>query len=255
MFEDDAILPDDFEATPGEETAVEQETVTPEAEDTKPAAETTETVQDTPKLKIKFNHEEREIPLDEAAVLAQKGLNYEKAVERAKQEARDAYVADQGHLWNGKPITTEAELKQARAEQELIEKYKDRDLPDELIDEIMAGRKDRADRQTEKQAADAKALEQKQFTDFADMYPGIDAKVINPETWLKAGFTPEGYKPTGTSLKHAYMEQERVELLSKAKVQEQNTKNQARAPVKGISTHGTGEVVSEDPFLLGFDSV
>lgn len=45
-------------------------------ETAKPQAELTAEPKAT--LKIKYNHEEREIPVDEAVVLAQKGMNYDK---------------------------------------------------------------------------------------------------------------------------------------------------------------------------------
>ncbi|KIL35863.1 hypothetical protein SD71_10750 [Cohnella kolymensis] len=121
MFDDDAILPDDYEATPAPEQEVEQEqpaeTLT-EVEDTKPTEEEAEPTQEPQKLKIKYNHEEKEISLEEATTLAQKGLNYDKGIERVRQEAaqqaRDAWIAEQGYAWNGKPITTEAEYNRQR---------------------------------------------------------------------------------------------------------------------------------------------
>ena len=42
-----------------------------------------------PPIKVKFNHEEMELPYEEAIQYVQKGMNYEKAVERAKKEAED----------------------------------------------------------------------------------------------------------------------------------------------------------------------
>lgn len=84
------------------------------------------------KIKIKYNHEDMEIPYEEAVTHIQKGMNYEKGIERAKQEARDAYIAEQGYEWNGKPITTEAEYKEALAEAERQKELKEKGLdPDE----------------------------------------------------------------------------------------------------------------------------
>lgn len=80
-----------------------------------------------PFLSIKYNKDEVPLTKEEAVELAQKGKNYEKAIERAKQEAaqpaRDAYIAEQGYMWNGKPITTEAEYKQALKWQQEAERY------------------------------------------------------------------------------------------------------------------------------------
>jgi hypothetical protein len=85
-------------------------------------------------IKVKFNHEEKEIPYEEAVQLAQKGMNYDKAVERARQEAKDNWIAEQGYEWNGKPITTEAEYKTAVQEKQLLEQYKE--LPAEVAQKL-----------------------------------------------------------------------------------------------------------------------
>lgn len=47
-------------------------------ETAKPQAE----VKTTPTVKVKYNHEEKEIPIEEAAVLAQKGMNYDKVLSK-----------------------------------------------------------------------------------------------------------------------------------------------------------------------------
>ena len=51
----------------------------------------TETVQ---KIKVKYNHEEKELPIDEVKVLAQKGMNYDKLVEKLQK-----YESDPGLKW------------------------------------------------------------------------------------------------------------------------------------------------------------
>jgi hypothetical protein len=97
MFED-AILPDDF----GQETDLPQsEVVTDETPvetelDTNPTDETEEIngqepvqAEQSPFLKIKYNKEEMELDEATARELAQKGLNYDKQVERLQQLESD----------------------------------------------------------------------------------------------------------------------------------------------------------------------
>ena len=252
MFEnDDAILPDDFEETPSEEVAEEvieekvSEEVETDVEDTKPTEEATP--EETKfKLKLKYNSEELEIDEDKARELAQKGMNYDKAIERAKQESLDEYIASQNYEWNGNPIKTKSEYDQAMAEQELINKYKGQDLPEEVIKELVESKKFRDQYQNEKQQNESKSKQEKDMQEFIEAFPDVKGDDVKPETWEKVN--------SGVPLKYAYMEQERAELLSKAKVSEQNETNKKRAPVKGVSTHGT-EDVSGDPFLDGFDSI
>ena len=44
-----------------------------------------ETVQEMQKMKLKYNHQEVELPLDEVQILAQKGMNYDKLQEKLHQ--------------------------------------------------------------------------------------------------------------------------------------------------------------------------
>lgn len=100
LFSDDLIDPID------PEVVIEQDpTDPPEPEDIEPTPE--EIVPPEPEDITKtqaFAHRLKEV------------------TERARQEARDAFVAEQyaGMEWNGKPITTEAELNQALYEQQLM---------------------------------------------------------------------------------------------------------------------------------------
>jgi hypothetical protein len=82
---EDMILPSDFEmptevetvedTTPTEETEVEA----PETQEQEPQ---TEQPEQTPFLKVKYNKEEMELDEERARELAQKGLNYDKTIER-----------------------------------------------------------------------------------------------------------------------------------------------------------------------------
>lgn len=81
--DEDVILPDDFQEVdnPAEPQAGEEP-----AEDTTPEADK----QPEPyKLKVKYNHEEMEIPENEAIPLIQKGLNYDKLQERLNSIQND----------------------------------------------------------------------------------------------------------------------------------------------------------------------
>lgn len=102
---DDAILPDDFDPNsetydlgPEAESSADPFATTEEPSETdaeqQPAAEPTAEEPTTapeaeppvapPTIKVKFNHEERDLSYDEAAMYAQKGMNYDKLEERIK---------------------------------------------------------------------------------------------------------------------------------------------------------------------------
>lgn len=247
---DDVILPDDY----GQEQAEQADP----AEDTTPAAETSEPVIDEPQapqtIKIKFNHEERELSVDEARELAQKGMVFDKAVERARQEAKDAFIAEQGYVWNGKPITTEAEYKQALQEQELMQKYQNQNLPDEVIQELIEGRKFREQLQSESKAKQEEEKANQDFQEFFGFFREANGREFNPQqdkipdsVWQQVG--------QGVPLKYAYMQHHNQELQQQIKILKQNKENEQKAPVQGITTHGSQEVAVEDDFLRGFNSI
>lgn len=263
--DDDTILPDDYSETPEAEEKQEDsfdmdsEDTGTDAEDTTPAEEPeqpTETAQEQ-KLKLKFNHEEREISLEEATALAQKGMNYEKAVERARveaaQQARDSYIAEQGYEWNGKPITSEAQYKDALAEQALIDKYKDSNLPDEVIQELMEGRKDREERAKEKAAQEEETKKTTQVNDFLDYFQRVNER---PFDGVKDSIPQEVRDAVdrGETLKNAYMEFHNKELRSQLKIAKQNETNSKKAPVGSVTAHGGNKTEAEDDFLAGFNS-
>ncbi|ULL14353.1 hypothetical protein DVH26_07760 [Paenibacillus sp. H1-7] len=269
-MDEDMILPDDyvdtqpqdnepdvelqeFEHSDSEETDLTGEDTKPPVEDVDPNQELTTQSQ---KVKIKFNHEEREIDLEEAAALAQKGMNYDKAVERARaeaaQQARDAVIADMGMTWNDKPITTESEYKQALAEQDLINKYKDRDLPPEVIQELVESRRDREERQREKAAKEVESKQQDDFDDFFRYFESVNERKFDSEKDKLPQEVVDAVN-NGQSLKYAYMEHHNKELRNRLKIASQNQANVRRAPVGSITAGGGTITESEDPFLLGFN--
>lgn len=265
-MEDDIILPEDYVETPSQdsETTVEEqqepefeEPIDPNAEYTKPAEEPTEPsepVEQPQKIKIKFNHEERELDIEEAAQLAQKGMVFDKAIERERQQARDSVIAEMGYTWNDKPITTEAEYKQAMMEQKIIEQYKDRDLPPEVIQELMESRRDREERQREKVAQEEQAKKQTEYNEFFQYFESVNDRKFDPE---KDSLPPEVMAAVekGANLKYAYMEHHNKELRNRLKIQSQNQANKQKAPVGSVTVNGGTNTASDDLFLEGFNSI
>ncbi|WP_368658672.1 hypothetical protein AB3Z07_05075 [Metabacillus halosaccharovorans] len=269
MFEnEDVILPDDFqEAQPQAEEIQEVVEETHEdsfesmeelpefVEDTTPTEEVSEPVLEQPqKFKIKYNKEEQEIDYEEAVPLIQKGMNYDKALERAKQESRDAVIAEQGYEWNGKPITTEAEYKQALQEKELMDKYQNQNLPDDVIQELIENRKFRNQYESDKQAKSEEEKQNVEFNDFFSYFKQANGRdfiagkdEIPQQVW--------DAQANGVPLKYAYMEHQNNELKQQMQVLKQNKENEMKAPIGSVTSHGSTEVASEDDFLKGFNSI
>lgn len=258
IVDEDVILPDDFEETPIEqvEEPVTEEVDTTETEEQPTQEEVIEQSNDF--LKIKYNKEEISLDQERARELAQKGMNFDKAVERAKQEARDAWVAEQKYEWNGKPITTETEYKQAVREQELMQHYQSKDLPDDVIQELIENRRFREEYQEKDQKQQEeqqeKAQQESELSEFLSYYKQANGRDFDPQ---KDTIPQEVWKATqnGTPLNFAYMQHHNSELQNQLKVLKQNETNKKKAPVGSITAHGSQEVASEDDFLKGFNSI
>lgn len=114
------------------------------------------------------------------------------AKEQAKiaQEARDAYIREQGFSWNGKAINTEKEYRDALKEQELYESFREQAIPDEVIPELVEARK-------VKEATNAQKQLEQVYQEFLSAYPDVEGKDIPDEVWKQVDL--------GKSLVDAYM--------------------------------------------------
>lgn len=248
--------PADFESSDeSEDTEQSEDENTTQTDD-----ETEQPATDEWGLPIKYNGEDRVLTKEEAQALAQKGMNYEKAIERAASEAaaqaaqtaRDSYIAEQGYEWNGRTITTEADYKSALMEQELMRKYEN--LPPEVAAELMASRRDREERAQERKAAEEKAAYDRQLSDFLEAFQELherpyDPKVdkVPPEVWAAS--------QNGTQLVHAYMKHHNKELRNQLKISKQNESNGKKAPIGSVTANGSNKKEAADPFLEGFNSI
>jgi len=160
---------------------------------------TTQQVETPQSIRVKYNHQELELPYEEAVTHIQKGMNFDKAVERARQEARDQAYADMGYEWKGKPITTEAEYKQAVRESELENKIRSQyaNVPDDVVEEILEGKRFREQYQTQQQQLEAQkqqAQEQQDYVsrrdsmyeEYLSEFPDHTPETIPKEVWAEA---------------------------------------------------------------------
>lgn len=227
---------DDIPAEPIEPTEPSEppETIDP----VDPPQEPTEPQPDS-FLEIKYNKEQIKLDKERAAELAQKGMNYDKAVERAKQEARDTYIAEQGYEWNGKRITTETEYKQALLESELMEKYKAQDLPDDVIQELIESKNFREQYTKQQEESAERAKQEEDYKAFLDTFPDTKPEDIPQSVWNDVN--------KGKSLVDAYTRFENQQLKEKLsklteqeKIEQQNQEN-AASSTGSVTGQGTAK--------------
>jgi hypothetical protein len=261
-MDEDVILPDDFEATPSEESEVsnnstDAETLEDTAEDTTEAEQSTEEAQEQTeaakeearKLKIKYNHQDLELGEDEAVPLIQKGMNYDKLQEQLNSLKSDPRLSFVEELANENNMTVEQYLnavKESREQQRLNELIQ-QNIPEDVAKEILESRKFREQLASEKKAKEMESRRAAEFQDFINTFEGVKAEDIPKEVWQ--------LNSQGVPLKYAYMQHEYSKLQNEVKVLKQNNENKKKAPIGGVTAYGSKETVEDDPFMKGFNSI
>lgn len=256
-MDEDIIMPDDFEATPSEESEVQDittdtDTVEEVVEDTTETTETTEEVQEVTeprKLRVKYNHQEMELGEDEAIPLIQKGMNYEKVQEQLNSLKNDPRLSFVEELARDNNMTVDQYLqavKESREQQRLNELIQN-NIPEDLAREILENRKFREQLETEKKSKQVEEKRNSEFSEFLETFPNAKAEDIPKEVWEA--------NQNGVPLKFAYMQHEFNKVQNELKTLKQNQENRKKAPIGGITTYGTKETVEEDDFLRGFSSI
>ncbi|WP_394139556.1 hypothetical protein [Cytobacillus oceanisediminis] len=260
--DEDFILPDDFQAETVEPEAVSEESFEESldsVEETEQTEELTEQQQEEQRqafLKVKYNKEEMELDEEAARELAQKGLNYDKVQERLQALESDPRLSFVEELAKEQGMTTEQYLDAVREykEQEKLNELVQQNIPEELAKEILETRKMREEIQREKQSKADEAKKSAEFNEFFEFFKQTNGRdfdtkndQIPPEVWEA--------NQKGVPLKYAYLEHHTKQLQSQLKTIKQNEENAKKAPVQGVTAHGSTETASEDDFMRGFNSI
>jgi hypothetical protein len=264
-MDEDMILPDGFqESLPSDTESTEQldipnesETVDPEAQPE--ATEETETETETPQqqlLKIKFNREEKEISIEEAKELAQKGLNYDKTVERLQALETDPRLSFIEELANQHGMTPQEymEAVQQQREQSRIDELVSQGISEEVAQEMLENRKFRDQYEAEKKAKAEEEKKNAEFGEFFNYFREANGREYVPNQ----DKIPENVWESvnqGVPLKFAYMAHENSQLRTQLSTLKQNQSNAQKAPVGSVTAHGGNEIAAEDDFMRGFNSI
>lgn len=224
----------------------EAEVTTEVIEQTEPQAESTEAQpQAEPKLRLNYLGEEKEITLEEAKTLAQKGMNYEplqQKWETSKQTlgkfeeiARKAgFVDANGH--GDIAAYQEAAAEQLR-QREIEEMTQGLELPKELAEELYLSRQERAEREAAKQRLMLEEAQRRQDLDFLDFYREVNGKDFDATTKLPKEVLLA--MNSGIPPKHAYAEYLAKELVKEKSIERANAENAGLSP-GSVTGHGAG---------------
>lgn len=229
-FEDTEVT----EPTPGEEQEVEENSQE-------------ETVTENPQtLKIKYNKEEKELTLEEATILAQKGLNYDKIVEKLSgyENNRGLGYLNKLAAQSGKSVEELVDFWEQQEQQEELNQLVQANIPEEYAKEILENRKFRQSLEEKQRHEQEKSKQDQEFKDFFNQFPNVKPEEIPSEVW-------EANKE-GTPLRIAMMEYNYKKLETENAQLKNNQKNLLKGNPGGVTGKQHNE--SYDAFLDGFDS-
>jgi hypothetical protein len=255
MFEDDVILPDDFQDDlPQSEEITENESVEPTQE-----VETTESqeqAEQTSFLKVKYNKEEMELDEATARELAQKGLNYDKTIERLQALESDPRLSFIESLANQHGMSPQEymEAVQQQQEQQRIDQLVEQGISEEVAQEMLENRKFREQFESEKKAKAAEEKKNADYNEFFDYFRQANDRDFNAQSDEIPQSVWEATEK-GVPLKYAYMEHQNSQFKNQLQTLKQNESNAKKAPVGSITQHGSTQVESDDDFLAGFNSI
>lgn len=247
-----------FEGTPTTEPEIEetQETTPEEQEVTQEQQETTEVTegeqQETPEepfLNITYNKEAVALDREKAIELSQKGMNYDKLMEKYNSLANSRGLSYLESIAQKNNMTID-ELIDYQEQQELesqIQELVNKNIPEEYAREFVESKNFRNQYQEQqKQQQQQQQQEQemaKQQQEFMELYPDVAPKDIPDEVWKDW--------ENGTNLAFAYMKYERKQMSQQLKEMKTNENNVKKTFITGgIKKQGAAEV--EDDYLKGF---
>ena len=259
--------PAEPEEQPATESAVEEQPQepAPDAEDTTPAEEGSPETEEKPQtITIQYDGQTKELTLDEAVTLSQKGMNYDRMVQRYEDRlnnSRELQVLDFFGQMYGKTRDEYVEYlwqqrESAVAQQEaaaLRNQYPD--APASMIEQMSRERAKAKTAELERVAAEKKQQDDdeklKPWYEFAQMYPeeSKDLSKLPPEV-LEAAKNGEHPISAMRAYQLKQAEEElttlRQELEQAKKTETQNQKNRKSA----IGSVGsTASAPPSDPFL------
>jgi hypothetical protein len=237
------------DTTPTEQTDGFEQTEAQEQEPTEQAEQT------SPFLKVKYNKEEMELDEATARELAQKGLNYDKVTERLQALESDPRLTLVEELAQAQGMDVNEYVEAVRQYQEeaRLNELLQQNIPEEYAREMLENRKFREQLEAERQAKQEGEQRQADFADFFQYYRDANGRDFIPNQ----DEIPQSVwdaTANGIPLKYAFMEHEVNNLRQQLSTLKKNQDNAKKAPVSGVTSHGSNEVASEDPFLKGFNS-
>lgn len=204
-------------------------------------------------IRVKYNGEEKDVPISEAQTLIQKGMNYDKVNERLTN-SKELQLLEHYARMNGMSRQQYVDFLEknknqaiARREAESL-KQKYPDLPDDVVremGELKAAAEEK--RRSEEEQARVRSTQEQMWREFVESYPDIKKGEDIPAEVREE--IDKGKTPVEAMRQYelATARKEIEDLKLKLAAFENNKRTKEKAPGK---MGGSGETES-DPFLSG----
>jgi len=263
-FEDEEVTDtpdDDFDNTGLEEESTNEDSAEKEVEEElEPIEESEEAVENTNEteetedtMMLKYNHEEKDYKISEVKELAQKGMNYDKMVEKVNnlENSPELEFVRQQAKANDMSVTeyiqaTHDYQKQIEVDK-LVEAGNTEEVARELIDKRYAEKQAKIDKEKADNEQLSKDAESKELNEFLETFPEIIVDEIPSEVFVLA-------KEKSISLTDAMYRIKSLKQEKEIKALKQKQENKTKAPLtKGVSEYGVEQDKKIDPDLDGWD--
>jgi hypothetical protein len=196
-----------------------------------------------------------ELDEERARELAEMGMNYPKLREKLQAleaDPRLTFVEQMAQQYGMSTDDFIQAVQQQQEEQQLNELIQ-QNIPEEYAREMLENRRFREQSQAEQQQKQQEAQQQQEFADFFKYFKESNGRDFVPETDAIPDSVWQANQQ-GVPLRYAYAEHENNQLRQQLATLKKNQDNAKKAPVGGVTQHGSNETASEDPFLKGFMS-
>lgn len=178
----------DFSETPSEEfTETEEIQDTEEVQTDVEDITETNVEQEMQKIRIKYNHEERELTLDEATQLAQKGMNYDKLQQKLNEVQGNPGLAYLNELAERSGTSVENLVNYWREQETQAELNQliQNNIPEEYAREMIENKKFRSQMEQKEKQAQMEQKQHAEFDDFFRTFTDVKPENIPSEVWQK----------------------------------------------------------------------
>jgi hypothetical protein len=242
---------DESEVTAVEETEAAPETEeTAEAEPAEEAEPESEPEAEEPRVKLRVNHQDLELPESELVTLAQKGMDYDRVKEQltAAQNSREAQVLRRYAEQSGMPVEEYLNFLEGQARDKEVQKLVEGGMTPEAAGQFLEMKqRDEQRAAMEKQAA-VEAQRINSFAPLVEKYPDVaQQKQLPAEVWQ---LIAQGYEPL-PAYEHHLALKELASLKGQLAAKETDEKNRRTVPG---SARGLAPEEEESLFMSGFNA-